>query len=270
MKGRTLLSLLIYLLTSTMGLVAFVYPLLIPVLPGQIATHSPLLTTFIVSACFIILLLEIQGDAVDTKFVALLGVLVALNAVLRFVETAIPGPGGFSPIFFLILTTGYVFGARFGFLMGALTLAVSGLITGGIGPWLPYQMFAAGWVGLSAALCRRPLRWLHWEGKRIEVIVLTGLGGVWGLLFGALMSLSSWMYLAIPAGTTEDAARSLWDGLQHYMTFYIASSLLWDIVRAGGNMTLLLLFAAPTLRALRRFQRRFAFTYQADPIPEGL
>jgi energy-coupling factor transport system substrate-specific component len=34
-----------------------------------------------------------------------LGVLVALNAVLRFIEVAIPGPGGFTPIFFLILTT---------------------------------------------------------------------------------------------------------------------------------------------------------------------
>jgi len=276
MKWRRLLSGLIYALTSLVGLLAFIYPLFIPMLaePEAVAPpQSPLLMTFIVSACFVILLLEVQGNAVDTKFVALLGVLVALNAVLRFVETAIPGPGGFSPIFFLILTTGYVFGARFGFLMGALTLLVSALVTGGIGPWLPYQMFVAGWVGLSAALFRWPARWWHWAGRRVEVVVLTALGGMWGLLFGVLMNLSFWAYSAAPAaqsGVADGTALSLWESLQHYFVFYAASSLVWDVVRALGNVVLLLLFAAPTLRALRRFRRRFAFTYQPADIPEGV
>ena len=49
-----------------------------------------------------------------------------------------------------LILGGYVFGARFGFLFGAFALLVSALITGGVGPWLPYQMFAAGWMGLSA------------------------------------------------------------------------------------------------------------------------
>ena len=30
---------------------------------------------------------------------------------------------------------------------GAVTLAASALLTGGVGPWLPYQMLAAGVVG---------------------------------------------------------------------------------------------------------------------------
>jgi energy-coupling factor transport system substrate-specific component len=41
-------------------------------------------------------------------------------------------------MFLLIILTGYVFGARVGFLMGALSLMVSALITGGVGPWLPF------------------------------------------------------------------------------------------------------------------------------------
>ena len=276
MKGRRLLSALIYVLTSMVGLFAFIYPLFGSTLaeaaettPG-LPTHSPLLTTFVVGACFVILLLEVQGNAMDTKFVALLGVLVALNAGLRFVETAIPGPGGFSPIFFLILTTGYVFGIRFGFLMGALTLLVSALITGGIGPWLPYQMFVAGWVGLSAALLRWPVRWLKWEHKRIEIGLLTVLGGVWGLLFGALMNLSFWAFTA-PVESQTDAGNALLKAIQHYIAFYVTSSLVWDMARAFGNIILLLLFAAPTLRTLRRFQRRFAFTYQpTSPVERGL
>ena len=55
-----------------------------------------------------------QGDD-GAKTVAMLGVLVAIASVLRFLETLVPLPGGFSPIFAPILLAGYVFGARFGF-----------------------------------------------------------------------------------------------------------------------------------------------------------
>ena len=40
--------------------------------------------------------------------------------------------------------------------MGALTLFTSAIITGGVGPWLPGQMFVAGWVGMSVRLLARP------------------------------------------------------------------------------------------------------------------
>ena len=44
-----------------------------------------------------------------------------------------------------------------------------------------------------------------------------------------------------------------------YLAFYAATSLGWDLVRAGGNVALILLLGAPTLRTLARFQRRFHF-----------
>ena len=114
------------------------------------ANQTPLLSVVLVSLCLAVLLVELQGQAAGAKTVAALGILVATAATLRFIEVAIPGPGGFSPIFAPIILGGYVFGPRFGFLLGAMTLLVSGLITAGVGPWLPYQMFTAGWVGLSA------------------------------------------------------------------------------------------------------------------------
>ena len=64
----------------------------------------------------------------------------------------VTGIAGFSPIFLLILCGGYVFGAEYGFVLGATTILVSALVTGGLGPWLPYQLFAAGWVGALAGL----------------------------------------------------------------------------------------------------------------------
>ena len=78
---------------------------------------------------------------------------------------------------------GYVFGARFGFLLGAMTMLVSGIITAGVGPWLPYQMFTAGWVGLSAGLLP------HLRRPRAELALLIVFAGLWGFAYGAILNL---------------------------------------------------------------------------------
>ncbi len=252
---RRFLRALIYALTAAIGLLAFVYPV---VMAGRTA-NTPLLLAFVVGMSFVALLLEVQGDAANVKFIALLGILTAMNAALRFAEVAIPGPGGFSPIFFLIVVTGYAYGGRFGFLLGALTLLVSALITGGVGPWLPYQMLAAGWVGLSAPLLRPLARWLRLEGRPAEIALLALFGLGWGLLYGALMNLTSWAFIG---GTGAPIAPTLRETLRQYGVFYLTTSLLWDLARGLGNVALTLAFGAPTLRALRRFHRRFTFTYR--------
>ncbi|MCS7260136.1 MAG: ECF transporter S component, partial [Anaerolineae bacterium] len=167
MMGTRILSGVTYLASAAIGLIAFFYPFFLPTLPKDAAmgsshaTDAPLLLTVLIGICFGALLVEAQAQAGSAKLIALLGVLVSINALLRFIEVAVPGPGGFSPIFFLIVTTGYVLGGRFGFLMGALTLLVSALISGGVGPWLPYQMFTAGWMGLLAPACRPLVRLLR-------------------------------------------------------------------------------------------------------------
>src|SRR5512145_672898 len=105
---RRVFSGFLYGLISLIGMSALLYPFVAPSAVGAPGgqAHSadaPWITTLLVSLCFAAILLEIQEDDADTadgvgiKFIALLGVLVSLNAVLRFIETAIPGPGGFSP-----------------------------------------------------------------------------------------------------------------------------------------------------------------------------
>ncbi|MHB1319395.1 MAG: hypothetical protein ACYCYF_12325, partial [Anaerolineae bacterium] len=96
----------IYGLTSLIGIVAFLYPFFIPSLASSgglaHAVDSPLFLGLLGGFSLVALLLEAQGEATsDAKRTALLGVLVGLNAVLGFLETAIPGPGGFSPVFSL-------------------------------------------------------------------------------------------------------------------------------------------------------------------------
>src|SRR5262249_30821441 len=157
---------------------AFLYPFLDP----AHALQAPVLTVGIASLALLALVLEVQGRALPARTVALLGVLVAIVSVLRLVEVAIPGPGGFTPIFAPLFLAGYVFGARFGFLLGAFVLLVSALITGGVGPWLPYQMFAAGWMGLSAGGLGRLLGSALGRHRRLEAGVLGAFGLGWGFL----------------------------------------------------------------------------------------
>jgi energy-coupling factor transport system substrate-specific component len=267
---QRILSGTIYGLTTGIGIVALVYPFLVPSIRdatmGQAHVNdAPLLTTALVAMCFVVLLLEVQGQAVNTKFVALLGVLVSMNALLRFLDVAIPGPGGLSPIFFLIILAGYVFGGRFGFLMGALTLLVSALITGAVGPWLPYQMLTAAWVGMSALLCRPVVRVFGGAGRRLEVFVLAIFSGLWGLLFGVIMNIWFWPFALGPTDQFWEPGIGITETAQRYAAFYLATSLAWDVLRAVGNVLLVLVFGAATLRALRRFQSRFAFNYTAGP-----
>ena len=289
-QGRVL-SLAIYGLANGIGVLAFIYPFLAPSLETR-ANDAPLALTALVALCFVVLLLEAQGQSVNAKFVALLGILVSMNAVLRFLEVAIPGPGGFSPTFFLIVLTGYVYGGRFGFLMGALTLLVSALVTGAVGPWLPYQMFTASWVGMSAPLCRPLVRlgkfalsscssdFSRWKRLKsllptgfsrlqFEIIVLACFAGLWGLLYGGITNVSFWPYASGPTDQYWQAGISLSDTLRRYAAFYVTTSLAWDAMRALGNVLLILAFGAPTLRVLRRFQRRFAFSYRPAHEPEA-
>ena len=97
--------------------------------------------------------IEIGARRLDAKGIALLACLAALAAAMRL--ALITGIAGFSPFFFLVLCAGYVFGPSYGFLTGTVAMLVSAIVSGGLGPWLPYQIFAAGWVGLGAGLRQR-------------------------------------------------------------------------------------------------------------------
>lgn len=257
---------LIYALGALIGLLAFLYPLLLPSLwrtlgnsagsmPAESAHQgdAPLLTVILLLLCLLVLLMELQGQAVSAKVVSALGVLVAIIAVLRVVELAVPGPGGFSLVFAPIVLAGYVFGARFGFLLGALSLLVSALITGGAGPWMPYQMFAAGWVGMTAGWLPHPTR------PRLQLALLASFSFIWGLLFGAIMNLYFWPFLADGAATSWQPGITLWEGLRRYLGFYLATSSVWDVGRAIGNAAIIVALGMPTVSALFRFKHRFEF-----------
>lgn len=259
---QRMITAVLYTLSVIIGVAAFAYPFVLPGWVAQTAsgettaraTDAPLLTLVLMVMCLAVLLIEMHGQAVSAKMVAVLGVLVAMTAVLRFVDSAVPLPGGFSPIFTPIILAGYVFGARFGFLMGTMTLLVSALITGGVGPWLPYQMFVTGWVGLTAG-------WLpHPQNPKTLLGMLLVFGFGWGVLFGALMNLYFWPFVSGEGNTFWLPGSGLWETIGRYAAFYALTSLWWDVVGAIGNVVLMAALGLPVVRAFTRFRDRFQFT----------
>jgi energy-coupling factor transport system substrate-specific component len=86
-------------------------------------------------------------------------------------------------------------------------------------------------------------------------------GTVLGLAFGALMNVWFWPFVfsASESQMYWEPGLGLAETVRRYLIFYGFTSLWWDILRAAGNLVLLLLFGAPVLRLLRRFQQRFFF-----------
>ncbi len=261
--GRTafiprLLSAVTFALTNLIGLVAYLYPFWLPVrlAGGETSGHAGdalLVFGLLVSLCLLVLLAEMTGGAVNTKVIAVLGVLTAVNAVARLADNIVQLPGGFSPIFLLIILVGYAYGARLGFLLGVFTMMVSAFLLAGVGPWLPYQMFAAGWVGLTAGGLGR----LGLRGKA-EIAALTVFGLIWGFLYGAITNVYFWPFVIAEGGSWEPGL-DLGETLRRYAGFYLATSLWWDAMAAVGNVALIIALGRPLLSALRRFRRRFQF-----------
>ena len=259
MAKARLLSAVILALASLLGIWAFISPFFSAQRPQVAAMgmahadDAPLIFVLLLGLCLVVIVASLETRQMDAQLVAVLGVLVGINSVLRLV----PGPAGFSAVFFLPILCGYVFGAEFGFLVGALSLLLSGLLTSGIGPWLPFQMFAAGWSGMVGGWIPRPP-----SRPRLELGMLAGWGLLSGFLFGAVMNLWFWPYLMAPGEATAawQPGAGLVGTLVRYGVFYLTTSLWWDAGRGIGNVLLLLLLGAPVLRLLRRFHDRFHFT----------
>ncbi len=194
---------------------------------------------------------EVADGGIDAKAIAMLGVLSAIGAALRPLGA---GTAGIETVFFTLVIAGRVFGAGFGFTLGCTTLFASALITGGVGPWMPYQMFGCAWVGLFAGLLP-PAR-----GKR-EVLMLAAYGAVSGYFFGFMLNLSFWPFYLDPHSSHRPTCpgASFATNVQHYLVFDATTSLGWDTGRAITNFVLILLVGPAMLATFRRASRRAAF-----------
>ena len=247
-------------LVSLAGLALFAWPFLGTGLPAD--TPAWMLMIACVAGLFLV---EAGTRQLDSRAIGLLGAIAAIDAALRL--AVIVGIGGFNPIYFLVLCAGYVFGTSFGFMAGALSILVSALVSGGVGPWVPYQVFGVGWVGVAAGVAG------HWRGTTPgwrDLAVLAAVGAAMGWIFGALLDITDWVpvYRGTPTiGWSPGMAPA--DALVHFGRYYMLTSFAYDTFRAVGNAVMVLALGAPVLSALARLRARLSFVVVAAPTRQS-
>ncbi len=167
------------------GVVAFAWPFFVA--PGSslgASSVAPVIFGALLLLVLAVVLAQLSEGGLDSKALALLGVLSALGAALRPLGA---GTAGVETIFFLLIVSGRALGPGFGFSLGCTTLFASALITSGVGPWMPYQMFACAWIGLGAGL-------LPSASGRREIAMLAAYGAASAFFYGLVLNLSFWPF----------------------------------------------------------------------------
>ncbi|AWL41153.1 MULTISPECIES: ECF transporter S component [unclassified Streptomyces] len=237
-------------LAAFLGAVAFFWPFVVA--PATFGSNyaPPLIFGVLLVLVLCVVLSEIVEGGIDSKALAMLGVLSAVNAALRPLGA---GTAGIETVFFVLVLAGRVYGPGFGFTLGCTSLFTSALITGGVGPWMPYQMFGCAFVGMLAGFLPRA------TGRR-EVVMLAVYGSLSGYLFGFLLNLSFWPFSLDPNSSIAYLPGLPFTEQWHrYVAFDLATSLGWDTGRAVTNLVCVLLAGPAVLTTFRRAARRARF-----------
>ena len=251
-------SLLTLALVSAVGVAAFGWPFLAPP-DSQFGSHTqdaPWLFAGLLVLLVAVVAAAIAESGLGPKAVAMLGVLAATGAALRPIGA---GTAGIEPMFFLMVLSGRVLGPGFGFVLGNVTMFASALLTGGVGPWMPFQMLAMGWFTMGAGLLPVPAR----APGRAEVGILAVYGFFAAFAYGTAMNMAGWPFMgALASNIAFDPHAGVPANLARFVAYCLATSLGWDLGRALVTVVLTLTLGPALLRGLRRATRRAAFEAQ--------
>lgn len=244
----------VLVIASLAGLMMFCWPLFVRPTIDTVGhtSDAPFVFMGVLPFLVAIVLASFSEGGMDSKALAMLGVLSAINAALRPLGA---GTAGIETVFFLLVLAGRVFGPGFGFVLGCTSLFASALVTAGVGPWLPFQMLASAWIGLGAGLLPRRVR------GRAEIVMLMVYGVVAAYVFGFLMNLSFWPF---SVGEATDlsyiAGAPPLENLHRFLVYtFTTSTLGWDTGRAITNGVAIVLLGPAVLATLRRASRRASF-----------
>ena len=248
----------IFFATNLLGFALFAWPLILPadVLILSNLSDATWLAAALAALAVVMIAAQISARLLDSKSVAIVAILVALIAALRLMGA---GAVGLEPMWFLLILAARAFGSQLGYAIALLSMLVSALFTGGVGPWLPFQIFAAGWIAIGAALVPRSL------SNKFEVLALALYGAVAAFLFGLLMDLQLWPWLlGTDTQLSFQPGGSVAENLSRFITFHFATALAWDLPRALLTFTLILLTGRAVLNSLNRAKQRLG--WQSTPL----
>jgi energy-coupling factor transport system substrate-specific component len=246
---RTMITIIV---TSVIGVVAFGWPLIAAPQSSAVAHagDAPWIFAIVVPLLLAVVIASFSDGGMDAKAVALLGVLAAVITMLRPLGA---GFAGLEPIWVVLVLGGRALGPGFGFSLGAVSLFASALFTGGVGPWLPFQMLAAAWVGMGAGLLPK-------VSGRAEIAMLAAYGAVASFAFGLLMNLWFWPFtMSLPESIAYLPGAPLAENLVHWIRFSLVTSLGYDVPRAALTVIVIVIAGRPILNALRRVARKANF-----------
>ncbi|EIC08469.1 hypothetical protein GCM10023065_24660 [Microbacterium laevaniformans] len=224
---------------------AFVWPLAATALPAQAQAAIGPIALALAPLAALATLAALDTTVRSAQTLALLAVLAAIGAAVRIAST---GVGGVEALFVLLILAGRAYGARFGLLLGAASVGLSALLWGGVGPWLPFQMFACAWVAAGAGLLPRRVR------GGAEIAMLVGYGVAAAYAFGLIMNMWFWPF-AVGAGTSISyvPGAPLPQNLGNFLVYsFVTSTVSWDTVRALTTTVGICLVGRAVLRCLRR------------------
>ncbi|CAN5184411.1 ECF transporter S component [soil metagenome] len=236
---------------SIVAAIGFAWPLFAAAVPADAREAVPYIAIAVVPALAVVAAILLDREMYTAKTIALLGVLSAIGVAIRIAST---GVGGVEAVFILLVLAGRAYGARFGFLLGMLTILLSSALWGGFGPWTPFQMFACGWVGAGAGILPRLTVGSPRLSARLEIALLVAYGIVASYLFGLVMNLWYWPF-AVGMGTDISylAGAPLGRNLASFGLYsLVTSTLTWDTVRAITTAVGVVLVGPGVLAALRR------------------
>jgi energy-coupling factor transport system substrate-specific component len=257
MRSQKLISQLAIAVAGVASVLMFAWPLFIATANQNENLLAQTVFIALMPILIVLTLVEFTTGEIGSRQLAVLGVLTAVNAVVRLLGA---GTAGIETAFFLIIIGGYVFRSSFGFILGSTSILVSALLGAGVGPWLPFQMMAAGLIGLGAGALPKFMRTLP------KVIVLIVFAVIASYVYGALMTLWNWPFLAGSESTLSYVAGApLHENLSRFINYeIITGGLLWDTGRAVTTSIFIALTAPALLATLNRAANRAGFKKLSD------
>ncbi|MDP4086970.1 MAG: ECF transporter S component [Bacillota bacterium] len=202
----------------------------------MLPNHYLWLSFALIIISIVLLLVRFEKRKIDPRELVLLAVLASIAAVGRIPFASLPSV---QPTTFVIMMSGYVFGAESGFIIGAVAALASNMILGQ-GPWTPWQMVAWGLVGFTAGWLKKTKLMNSQLGRLL-------FGVIWGFLFGWIMNI--WGLFAFTQGDSPINVRSI--------LTYFAGSAVFDTMHAASNVFFLLVFGKTWVKILTRFKRKY-------------